>query len=183
MRHQETDVLVVGSGIAGLTFALEASRYARVLVLTKKARGDTNTNYAQGGIAAVVAPGDSPELHVRDTLLAGAGLCHRPAVETVVGEGPDRVRELMDLGVEFSRDQGDLALGMEGGHSRRRILHSADLTGREIESALISAVSEAEGITVLDDHFVWSLRAAPDPESGTPRCTGVLALDVSQNDP
>lgn len=178
MRRVESDVVVVGSGIAGLTFALRASRHASVLLLTKKSRAETNTNYAQGGIAAVFDPADSRELHVRDTLLAGAGLCDRTVVRQVVREGPARVQELMELGVEFSRESGELALAMEGGHSRRRILHSADLTGQEIEGALLSAVSSAERIRVLDDHFVWSLRTGVDRESRRGRCVGVLALDV-----
>lgn len=178
MRTLETDVLVVGSGIAGLTFALRARDYAEVLVLTKKARADANTNYAQGGIAAVVDPGDSYELHVRDTLLAGAGLCHREVVEDVVRDGPARVEELMSWGVSFSREGGQLDLGREGGHSRRRILHSADLTGQEIEGALLRAVEEDPRIRLLEDHFVWSLLPAPDGSTGRVSCGGALVLDV-----
>lgn len=174
----ETDVLVVGSGIAGLTFSLKASEYADVLVLTKKDRADSSTNYAQGGVAAVWGPEDSAELHRRDTLLAGAGLCHTRAVEELVREGPDRVRELMEWGVRFSRDEGEISLGREAGHSRRRILHAADLTGREIERALLSAVSGAERARLLEDHFVWSLRTDPDPGTRRARCSGALVLDV-----
>jgi L-aspartate oxidase len=174
----ETDVLVVGSGIAGLTFALKAAEGAEVLLLTKKGRVETNTNYAQGGVAAAVAPDDSPALHRRDTLLAGAGLCHARAVEELVREGPDRVRELADWGVRFSRDRGSFALGREAGHSRRRILHAADLTGHEIERALLAAVGDHPGIRVLEDHFVWELRTGLDPGSWRSRCTGALTLDV-----
>ncbi len=174
----ETDILVVGSGIAGLTFALKASEYAEVLLLTKKDRADTNTNYAQGGVAAVVSDEDSPDLHRRDTLAAGAGLCHTRAVEELVREGPERVRELMEWGVRFSRSDGELALGREAGHSRRRIVHAADLTGREIERALLEAVSESPRIRLLEDHFVWSLRTAADPVTWRARCAGALALDV-----
>ncbi len=174
----ETDVLVVGSGIAGLTFALKAAEGAEVLLLTKKGRVETNTNYAQGGVAAAVAPDDSPALHRRDTLLAGAGLCHGRAVEELVREGPERVRELADWGVRFSREHGDFALGREAGHSRRRILHAADLTGHEIERALLAAVAEHPRIRVLEDHFVWALRTGLDPRTWRSRCIGALTLDV-----
>ena len=108
-----TDVLVVGSGIAGLSFALKAARYANVLVATKKERVESNTNYAQGGVAAVFDPSDSPELHLADTLVAGAGLCHQRAVEELVREGPERIRELIEWGVNFSREQEGFALGRE----------------------------------------------------------------------
>ncbi|HKK26811.1 MAG TPA: L-aspartate oxidase [Gemmatimonadota bacterium] len=174
----QTDVLVVGSGIAGLTFALKAAEGAEVLLLTKKGRVESNTNYAQGGVAAAVAEDDSPALHRRDTLLAGAGLCHTRAVEELAREGPDRVRELAEWGVRFSREDGGLALGREAGHSRRRILHAADLTGREIERALLAAVAENPRIRVLDNHFVWELLTGLDARSWRSRCTGALALDV-----
>jgi len=174
----QTDVLVAGSGIAGLTFALKAAEGAEVLLLTKKGRVESNTNYAQGGVAAAVAPDDSPELHLRDTLLAGAGLCHTRAVEELAREGPERVRELVEWGVRFSRERGRLALGREAGHSRRRILHAADLTGHEIERALLEAVADDPRIRVLEDHFVWELRTGLDPRSWRSRCTGAVALDV-----
>src|SRR5690606_15214213 len=102
---------------------------------TKKLRADSSTNYAQGGIAAVMASDDAFALHEQDTFLAGAGLCHPRAVHDLVHEGPDRVRELIRWGVQFSQRDGELSLGREGGHSRRRIIHAADLTGREIERA------------------------------------------------
>ncbi len=178
MDRIRTDVLVVGSGIAGLSFALKAARYADVLVVTKKQRVESNTNYAQGGVAAVFDPADSPDLHIADTLVAGAGLCHRRSVEELVREGPDRVRELIEWGVEFSRERGELALGREAGHSRRRILHAADLTGREIERALVAAVAEHPRIGVLEDHFAWSLVTTSDPASQRSRCAGALVLDV-----
>ncbi len=174
----ETEVLVVGSGIAGLSFSLKVAEGAEVLLLTKKGRVESNTNYAQGGVAAAVAPDDSPALHLRDTLLAGAGLCHARAVEELAREGPERVRELVEWGVRFSREHGKLALGREAGHSRRRILHAADLTGREIERALLAAVADHPRIRVLEDHFVWELRTGMDPRSWRSRCTGALALDV-----
>jgi L-aspartate oxidase len=179
-RRLRTEVLVVGSGIAGLTFALKASRYADVLVVTKKERLESNTNYAQGGVAAVFGPDDSPELHVADTLVAGAGLCHRRAVEELAREGPERVQELIDWGVGFSKEDGRVALGREAGHSVRRILHAADLTGQEIERALLAAVAEEPRITLLENHFVWSLATATDPTGTRVRCTGALVLDVHE---
>ncbi len=179
-QRMRTEILVVGSGIAGLTFALKASGYADVLVVTKKERLESNTNYAQGGVAAVFAPDDSPELHVVDTLVAGAGLCHRRAVEELAREGPERVRELIDWGVQFSREDGRVALGREAGHSVRRILHAADLTGQEIERALLAAVAAEPRITLLEDHFVWSLATATDPTGTRVRCAGALVLDVHE---
>src|SRR5918996_575657 len=137
MKSTDAEILVIGSGIAGLSFALKAAEHGSVHVITKKERAVSSTNYAQGGIAAVFAPDDALELHVRDTVVAGAGLCHLHAVETLVRDGPARVRDLIDWGVRFSRAGNELSLGREGGHSRRRILHAGDLTGREIERALL----------------------------------------------
>jgi L-aspartate oxidase len=151
MKRVERDVLVIGSGIAGLTFALKAAQVGRVVLITKKERAASNTNYAQGGIAAVMSEDDSSQLHVRDTLVAGAGLCHVDAVETLVREGPSRVRDLMDWGVQFTRAGQDLSLGREGGHSRRRIVHAADLTGREIERALLQALEEHDNVELIED--------------------------------
>ena len=174
----QTDVLVVGSGIAGLSFALKACHYADVVVVTKKERVESNTNYAQGGVAAVFDPNDSHAIHVADTLVAGAGLCHQRSVEELVREGPERVRELMDWGVRFSEENGRVSLGREAGHSERRILHAADLTGREIERALLAAVAAEPRVTLLEDHFVWSLATVMDPKWNRVRCAGALVLDV-----
>ena len=129
-----SDYVVVGSGIAGLYFAILAARSgARVAVVTKKAPADSNTRFAQGGIAAVLGPGDSSRTHVRDTVKSGAGLCDPEVVETVVREGPGRVRDLVALGVQFSRaGAGRLSLGREGGHSTHRVAHADDWTGREL---------------------------------------------------
>ncbi len=171
-----TDVLVVGSGIAGLSFALRAARFADVVVVTKKERPESSTNYAQGGIAAVFSPDDSFALHVEDTFVAGAGLCHPDAVEVLVREGPARVRELIEVGVEFTRDDAGLSLGREGGHSRRRIVRSDDLTGREIERGLLAAVAASPRIRVLEDHAAVDLLVERTP-AGAPRCCGVLVLD------
>jgi len=182
-RHVSTDVLVIGSGIAGLTLALKASAFAHVLVVTKKDRIDSSTNWAQGGVAAVTGKDDSISLHVADTLIAGAGLCHRRIVEDLAREGPQRVAELIEWGVRFGREtDGGLSLGREAGHSRRRIIHAADLTGHEIERALLAAVAASERITVLDDHFAWRLHTAPGRATGHPRCSGALILDVPRGE-
>src|SRR5512135_1413960 len=151
------DVLVIGSGIAGLTFALKLAGQARIVIVTKKDRADSNTNYAQGGIAAVLSEEDAPELHVSDTLASGAGLCHRDAVEQLVREGPERVRELEAWGARFTHDGGHLALGREGGHSRRRIVHAADYTGREVERALLAALSTHPDVHILENHLALDL--------------------------
>jgi L-aspartate oxidase len=177
MRRMEADILVIGSGIAGLTFALKAAEHGDVCVVTKKERAVSSTNYAQGGIAAVMANDDSPELHVRDTLVAGAGLCYLAAVESLVREGPARVRDLIDWGVRFSQGVGGLSLGREGGHSRRRIVHAGDLTGREIESALLRAVAGHPRIRLVEDLQAIDLLTALDRRTDSPRCTGALLLE------
>jgi len=172
-----TDVLIVGSGIAGLTFALKVAGQARVLLVTKKERADSSTNYARGGIASVLGDDDHYRLHAQDTLVAGAGLCHARAVEVLVREGPARVYELMDWGARFDRESGQrLSLGREGGHSRRRIAHAGDHTGREIESALLEAVAAEPNIEVLEDHLAIDLLVNADP-SGRAVCTGAQVLD------
>lgn len=150
--QQSYDVLVVGSGIAGLSFAREAAEGgARVCILTKKERAESSTNYAQGGIAAVTSQSDDFELHVSDTLTAGDGLCNEAVVRTIVREGPDRIQELVDLGVQFSHlDDGRVSLHREGGHSKRRILHVKDLTGKAIEEALLRSVESHPQITLLE---------------------------------
>ncbi len=169
---QTYDYLVLGSGSAGLSFALRVSQHGRVALITKKDRTDSNTNWAQGGIAGVMGADDNPELHVQDTLIAGAGLCHEDAVRVLVTEGPDRIRELMAFGAEFNRDpDGALALGREGGHSRRRIIHTADLTGKEVERTLVEAARKHPSITVLEHHFAVDLIL----DGG--RCCGAWVLD------
>jgi L-aspartate oxidase len=172
----EADVLVIGSGIAGLTFSLKAARRASILLITKKERAETSTNYARGGIAAVLGADDDVSLHVEDTLIAGAGLCHRRVVEMLVREGPERVRELMEWGTRFRHDGQALSLGREGGHSRRRILHAGDQTGQEIERALLEAVEAEPNIRVLEDHLAVDLLLEEDA-AGRAHCAGALALD------
>ncbi|PAF28334.1 L-aspartate oxidase [Paenibacillus sp. 7516] len=154
----ETDVLVIGSGIAGLYTAIRASKHNQVLMITKKSLLESNTRYAQGGIAAVIAEDDSPAYHLQDTLVAGAGLCRREAVEALVNEGPDGVQELIRLGTLFDVENGELALTQEGAHSHRRILHAnGDATGYEIVRALAAQASAHSGIEVWDEHFVIDL--------------------------
>src|ERR1043166_6240203 len=164
MPIKKFDYLVLGSGIAGLSFALKVAPRGRVAIVTKKARAESNTNYAQGGIAAVTSREDSFEMHVRDTLEAGAGLCREQVVRTIVEEGPARIAELIELGMKFSeRDVGpgngtrELDLGKEGGHSKRRILHAKDVTGREIERALLEAVARQPNIQIFENHLAIDL--------------------------
>jgi L-aspartate oxidase len=154
---REPDVLVIGSGIAGLSLALQCAQASNVLIITKKEDRESNTNYAQGGMAAVMSPKDDFAHHVRDTMRAGVGLCHRDAVELIVHQGPARVRELARIGVKFSRAGRGFALGREGGHTRRRIVHAADMTGREIERALLAAVAANRRIHILEHHMAVDL--------------------------
>jgi L-aspartate oxidase len=177
MSEHDCDALVIGSGIAGLSFALKAAEHLQVVVVTKKERAASSTNYAQGGIAAVMGSDDRPELHVRDTILAGAGLCHTDAVERLVREGPHRVRELAAWGARFTMDRDRMALGREGGHSRRRIVHAADLTGREIERALLDAVAAHPRIQLHEDHVAVDLRVGFDARTGLRRCCGATILE------
>src|SRR5881409_3806806 len=161
---KQFDFLVLGSGIAGLFFALKVAPHGRVAVITKKNRAESNTNYAQGGIAAVTSKEDSFELHVRDTLIAGAGLCREDVVRTIVSEGPARIAELIELGMHFSEreipashGERELDLGKEGGHSKRRILHAKDVTGREIERALLNAAAQQPNIQIFENHLAIDL--------------------------
>lgn len=193
----DVDVLVLGTGIAGLSFALRASEHGRVAVITKKSDTESNTNYAQGGIAAVMDAHDSFEAHIRDTHVAGAHLCHDDAVEILVREGPDRVRELIDLGVRFTHARRahnplHLHLGREGGHSARRIVHAADLTGREIERALVANVKRNPDIRVFEHDYAIDLivgDACGDDSQGWPGsttapgvCRGAYVLDSETGD-
>lgn len=169
MPRVETDVIVIGSGIAGLYTAIQASRQQRVMLISKKSLFESNTRYAQGGIAAVIAEDDSPEYHLQDTLIAGAGLCVEEAVQALVHEGPEGVRQLMEMGAEFDQINGELALTMEGAHSHRRILHAhGDATGYEIVRALAEYVKTCANITIWDDHFAIDLITSND------ECLGAL---------
>ena len=184
-RQKNFDFLVIGSGIAGLTFALKAARAGTVAVITKKHRAESNTNYAQGGIAAVMAADDSLELHVRDTLECGAGLCKEDVVRTIVSEGPALVRELIELGVKFTEQEngaGQYDLGREGGHSKRRVLHAGDLTGREVEHTLLDAVAREKNITLFEDRLAIDLVTAHRiGGTGANRCLGAYVLDEKRS--
>lgn len=157
MPKYSYDFLVIGSGIAGLTFALKSAEYGTVAVVTKKEIMEANTAYAQGGIAGVLTEDDSFEKHISDTLEAGAGLCNREAVELVVREGPDRIRELIDYGAKFTQRNGKLDLGREGGHSENRIVHAADATGLEIETVMVNQVRNHPNIQIFEHHFAMEL--------------------------
>ena len=166
-----TRFLVIGSGVAGLQTAWRASDHGDVVVLTKRTLNDSATAYAQGGIAAALGAGDSPELHKTDTLAAGAALCDAAAVEVLVAEGPDRVRELASAGAQFDVDEsGRFTLGREAAHSRKRIVHAkGDQTGAEVARALIYRVTERKNITVLET------ARALDLITDQGRCCGVRA--------
>lgn len=153
----KTDVLIIGSGIAGLFAALKISEFADVILVTKKDKNESNTNYAQGGIASVISKDDSFERHIQDTLIAGAGLCNEMMVRIMVQEGPDRIKDLMDIGTNFSKKEGSLDLALEGGHSKPRIVHAEDLTGKEIESALITKVNLLKNIKVIENTIAIDL--------------------------
>ena len=182
---KQFDYIVIGSGIAGLTFALKVAGHGRVAVVTKKNLSEANTQYAQGGIAAVTKPTDSIDLHVADTLRAGAGLCREDVVRSVIEEGPDRVQELIELGMDFTREETISAdgervysLGKEGGHSKRRVLHTKDATGREVMRALLAALERAPSVSVFEDHFAIDLITTAKLEDNTEnRCVGAYVLN------
>src|SRR6059058_5622513 len=179
---KEYDFVVIGSGIAGLSFALKVAMHGSVAVMTKRKGPDTNTAWAQGGIACVTSDEDSFELHVADTLEAGAGLCDEAAVRTIVMEGPTRVRELIELGLHFDdREIGghrEPDLGREGGHSKRRVLHVQDVTGLEIEKTLLRELERAPQVELLENHMAVDLITAGKLGFATEdRCVGVYVLD------
>ena len=177
-----TDFLVIGSGIAGLSYALKVAKTGRVAIISKVTAAESSSFYAQGGIASVLSRDDSFDLHVADTLVAGAGLCREDVVRRVVKQGPARIKELIRLGVRFTKSRVDgyngFDLGKEGGHSRRRIVHAADLTGREVELALLEAVDKDRNIRLYDYHQAINLislrknTGAEDEE-----CLGAYVLD------
>nr|WP_042338056.1 L-aspartate oxidase [Desulfosporosinus youngiae] len=169
----DTDVLVLGSGIAGLYTAIKASEQFQVTVLTKKTIAESNTEHAQGGIAVAIDEADSPTLHFEDTLLAGAGLCNPFSVRILVEEGPVCVEELIGMGAQFDYHNGELALTREGAHSQRRILHAlGDATGWEVERALVAKVKASPNVTTLEERFVVDLL-----ENGQGHILGALVLN------
>ena len=173
----QTDFLVIGSGIAGLSFALHAAEKGEVLIVTKRQPDDGSTAWAQGGIAAVLDPLDSLTAHIEDTLTVGEGLCHKDIVEQVVTDGPQAVRELCDRwGVHFDRGaSGELDLAREGGHSARRVAHAKDTNGREIERALLAAVQANPRIRILADHMAVDLLTLAK-YGGPDACFGAYVL-------
>ena len=187
MSHKY-DFLVIGSGIAGLTFAIKVADHGKVLIITKSDADETNTKYAQGGIAGVLKGPDSFEEHIKDTLIAGAGLCNEKIVRMVVVEGADRIREIIEWGARFDKNnQGEFDLAREGGHSAHRVLHYKDATGKEIERALLDQVRKHPNITISAHYFALDLitqhhlgqeikRDTPDIE-----CYGAYALNIDTN--
>jgi L-aspartate oxidase len=176
-----SDFLVIGSGIAGLTFALDAADKGSVTVITKRSADEANTRYAQGGIAAVFGADDAPEQHVKDTLGAGGGLCHEIVAEICAREGPERVRELIARGARFDEEGGRVHLTREGGHSARRVVHAADATGAEVERALLAAAAAHPNIQIVEhqtaiDLIVLSRFGGPD------LCAGAYVLDAAIDD-
>ena len=173
---------MIGSGIAGLSVALKVAEHGSVAVITKRKGADTNTAWAQGGIACVTSDKDSFELHVSDTLEAGAGLCDEAVVRTIVTEGPERIRELMELGLQFDEREvsghREFDLGREGGHSKRRVLHVRDVTGKEIENTLLRELGRQPHVDLLEDHMAVDLITAGKLGfAAEDRCLGVYVLD------
>src|SRR5437588_8086444 len=179
---KEYDFVVIGSGIAGLSFALKAAKRGSVAVITKRKGSDTNTAWAQGGIACVTSDEDSFELHVRDTLEAGAGLCNEAVVRTIVTEGPERIRELAEQGLQFDEREisghRELDLGKEGGHSKRRVLHVRDATGKEIDQTLIRELARQPYVELLENRMAVDLITASKLGFATEdRCLDAYVLD------
>jgi L-aspartate oxidase len=188
MMKKEFDFLVVGSGLAGLSFALKVAEKGRVAILTKTELQETNTSYAQGGIAAVTYEPDNYEKHIQDTLMAGAGLCNEEIVRTVVRDAPEHINQLIQWGTRFDkRESGKYDLAREGGHSEHRILHRRDETGSEIQRALSERVQKHKNIDIYENFFAVDIitqhhlgrlvkRRYSDIE-----CYGIYALDIKNN--
>jgi L-aspartate oxidase len=183
-----TDFLVLGTGIAGLSFAIKAAGLGSVAMVTKKDKTDSNTNLAQGGIAVVQDQTDRFQYHIDDTLTCGAGLSNEEVVRFVVTEGPERLRELVQWGVEFTRSEEEperFDLGREGGHSMRRVVHAKDLTGREIERALHEKAGKNDNIRIFENHIAIDLimkSSALGQKIEQDRCLGAYVLDIARNE-
>lgn len=182
--RSKIDFLVIGSGVAGLFYALKAAEHGTVAIITKKGIKDSNTMHAQGGIASVFDLEDSFELHIRDTIEAGCGLTDRDAATLVVKNGPARIRELISLGVRFdtktiseSESEFSLDLGLEGGHSRKRIVHALDMTGFELETVLSKKVKNHPRIRVFENHLALDFIISDNTEDKSKACLGVVSLD------
>ncbi len=185
----KTDFLVIGSGAAGLTFALKAAAHGHVTIVTKGSIDECNTDYAQGGICSVTYPPDTFEKHIHDTLVCGAGKCDQAAVEQVVRRAPELIHQLIEWGTRFDKDaDGRFELNREGGHSEHRILHYEDLTGAEIERALVETVRSHPDITVLEHHFAIDLLTQHHLGEFVTRhtrglaCFGAYVLDLKTNE-
>ena len=158
LPHHFTDILIIGAGLAGLRAANAVTSDQEVLVITKDVLRQSNSNYAQGGIAGVLAPEDRFEDHVADTVLVGGELCHRDIVEMVVREAPDQIQQLMNWGTRFDKENGELELGREGGHSRHRVVHAlGDATGKEVMRAVISWTQRLSNVRVWENTFTVDL--------------------------
>jgi len=188
--NRNVDYLVIGSGIAGLSFALKAAQYGKVLIVTKSNEDESNTKYAQGGVAVVVdKEEDSFEKHIEDTLIAGDGLCDEEVVRIVVEEGPPRIKEIIDYGTNFDKtNQGIFDLAKEGGHSESRVLHYKDITGFEIERALLEQIHQNKNIEILTHYFAIDLITQHhlgefvDRSSKDITCFGIYALNHLTNE-
>jgi L-aspartate oxidase len=182
---KDVDFLVIGSGIAGLSFALKAAKHGKVLIVTKANEDESNTKYAQGGVAVVVDKEDSFDKHIEDTLIAGDGLCDKHIVELVVKEGPERIDEIIAYGTHFDKtNQGIFDLAKEGGHSEHRVLHYKDITGLEIERALLEQIHSDPNIEILTHYFAIELITQHhlgkfvDKSSDDIQCYGIYALNT-----
>jgi len=186
MTPEKTDFLIIGSGVTGLFLALKVSEFGSVTIVTKKSDYESNTNYAQGGIASVFADNDNLDEHIQDTLIAGAGLCDPEAVRILVEEGPSKVQELLEIGVPFNKDEsGKLDLSREGGHRKNRIVHALDRTGREVEASLLTAVKNKGNIQILENHACVDLltRHQIKDNEGLPlRCYGAYILNTEDGE-
>ena len=186
---KKVNFLVIGSGIAGLSFALKVAQYGKVLIITKSNEDESNTKYAQGGVAVVVDKEDSFEKHIKDTLIAGDGLCDEKIVEIVVKEGPERINEIINYGINFDKNiKGTYDLAKEGGHSEHRVLHYKDITGYEIESVLLKQIHQNKNIEILTHYFCLELITQHhlgihvDKSSVDINCYGVYAFNTELND-